>query len=96
MEIPAVNGTYQIKTNTLDERFHDLAVNTKNVSAGSITITARKHGANYFEALPDNVVNLASPHSILFEGTVVEYKFVLTGVAGAGPIEFTDTATGGR
>ena len=93
---PAINGTYTFKSGLESERLHDLAVDASNVSVGSVAITARKPGSSVFEAVPDSPIDLSAPHSILFEGTVEEYKFVLTGVAGAGPIEFTDTATGGR
>lgn len=96
LEIPAVNGTYVRKSSAINERLHDLAVNTSKVSAGTLVVKARKPGSSIFESIPDNTINLASPHSILFEGTVADYEFTLSGVAGTGPIPITDTATGGR
>ncbi len=96
-KIPAVNGTYEIKHSSPVDRLHDLAVDTTGVTAGSLAIRGRKPGATYFEDIPDSPIDLATPKSILIEGSVQEFEFVLTGFAGtAVTIEVTDTSTGGR
>ena len=94
--LPLVDGVYIKPTASRYERLHDLAVNTTNITAGTLTVTGRKPGSSVFETIPDGTIDLSAPVSVLFEGTVEEYHFELTGVTGtAESLVITDTATGG-
>jgi len=90
MEINAVNGTYILKAVETNKLRHDLAVFVPaSVTAGSLVITGKKPGSSVFEAI--GTINLATPNTLLFDGAVREYQFVLTGVSGSGTLLITDT-----
>jgi hypothetical protein len=90
MNIPAVDGTYTRPSPESNMRYHDFAVDIPaSVTAGTVTITGRKPGSSFFEAI--SAIDLASPSSLQFTGTVEDYKFVVTGIAGSGTLYFTDT-----
>jgi hypothetical protein len=90
MQITAINGTYTIPSPEGNMRYHDFAVNIPaSVTAGTVTVTGKKPGSSFFEAI--EAIDLSAPSTIQFIGAVEEYKFVLTGVAGSGTLTFTDT-----
>ena len=74
-------------------RFHDLAISCPNVASGTLVIKGKKPGSALFEHIYS--INLASPVTVLFEGTVATYQFTVEDVIGTGEIEITDTAVGG-
>lgn len=97
MKIPATNGSHTVDFSSTYDKYHDLAVNTTDVTSGTLTVTARKPGANYFESVPNGAINLATPNSVTFEGAVIEYQFTLANFVGsASEIVITDTSTGGK
>tara|TARA_R110000796_G_scaffold62616_6_gene144404 strand:+ start:5101 stop:5379 length:279 start_codon:yes stop_codon:yes gene_type:complete len=90
MDITAVNGTYIRPSPESNMRYHDFAIDVPaSVTGGTVTITGRKPGSSFFEAI--SAIDLASPSSLQFTGTVEEYKFVVTSIAGSGTLCFTDT-----
>lgn len=97
LTIPASNGTYVVKTTTLYERLHDIAVDTTGVTSGQLIIKGKKPGSSVFETIPDGTINLAAPTTVLFEGTVAAFEFTLSSYVGTATVlNITDTATGGR
>lgn len=95
--IPAVDGTYTSRTPSVYERWHDFAVSTSGVTSGQLVVRGKKPGSSVFETIPDGTIDLAAPHTVLFEGTVAEYEFVLSSFVGsAAELTVTDTATAGR
>lgn len=97
MKIPATDGTHTVNYSSPYDKQHDVAVNTTGVTTGTLTVRARKPGANYFEDVPSGTIDLAAPTSITFEGAVAEYEFTLASFTGtASEITITDTSTGGK
>ncbi len=95
--IPATDGTYTRRIVTPRNLYHDLAFSLTDVTGGTLTIRGRKNGSTFFEALPDNVIDLSAPHTIQFQGIVVEYEFTLASVTGtATEIAITDNGFKGN
>lgn len=97
LNIPFVDGVYKRRHDNRYDRYHDLAIDATDVTGGTLVIRARKPGSSFFEDVPDGTVDLATPNSVTFQGSVTEYEFTLSGVVGTTTVlELTDTSTGGQ
>lgn len=94
LNIPFVNGAYVRQFSSPLLKSHDLALDLTGITGGTLVIEARKPGSSFFEAIPDGTINLASPSSVTFYGSVREYRFTLSGATGtASELVITDTVT---
>lgn len=90
--VKGVNGTTIHQNPSRHDLYHDVAISSKGLTAGTLTITGRKVGSDEYEAIPDGAIDLSAKTSVQFTGSVESYQFVLTGVAGSGDIIISDTS----
>jgi hypothetical protein len=82
--IPAANGDYPKKVDMGSWGNHQVAVKVLgSLTTGTLSISAKAPGSNTFELVPDGVVDLTAPTTVLFTFSAYEYNFNLTSVTGA-------------
>ena len=98
--IDAVDGTYNTsdlqrggrQNRNSNSSMHQLAVKGNGTIAGTLTILARGVGSTVFEPVPDGLIDLAAPTTVLFQFALAEYQFQLAGFAGtAQQLTITDS-----
>lgn len=63
-----------------DTFYHQVSLEVDgSPTTGTIEIKAKAPGSSAFESIPDGIVNLSSPHTILFQFNVESYEFTLSG-----------------
>lgn len=84
-EVPLQNGEYLSenvgKSGAPNRTFyHQVSFEVVgSPTAGTIEIQAKSPASNTFETIPDGLINLASPETLLFQFNSIEYKFIIAG-----------------
>ncbi len=83
-QIPSSASETKVESRNETLAYHAVAISAKEgtTTAGTVTLSARAPGSAVFEAIPDGVVDLSAPETVLFTFPVAEYKVVLAGFAG--------------
>jgi len=90
INLKPVDGTVEVRNKFPHHRFHDIAV--KGNKTGTLTIRGKKIGGSVFEDIPDGVITLSAPLSIMVEGVIEYYEFTLAGVTGTDEVIVSDTS----
>jgi len=93
--IPAIDDDYEVKVDMGNSGNHQIAVRVIGpITTGTLTISARAPGSGVFEIVPDAVIDLTAPVTVLFTFSASHYNFNLASVTGAGSgtqVVITDT-----
>lgn len=106
--VPLNDGTYTsnnvVTSGPFNDSFdHQLAFRIQgNPTGGTVTVSAKAEGSDTFEPIPDGVINLTSPQTVLFQFQAREYQFVVsgsgvtTGFVVISDVPFRSIISGGR
>jgi hypothetical protein len=99
--IPLANGTYETGMSSVSRvgRFNrnlnrqlsfNVSADNPPVTAGWLSVQARPPGSDVFEDVPNGIIDLTNPFSLLFQFKSNAYRFVVSGVTDTGRITITD------
>lgn len=90
--IKGIDGVTTHQNSNSNDLYHDVAVSSAGITAGTLTIRGKKNGSDEFETIPDGAIDLSAKTSIQFTGSVQSYEFTITGIVGDGDISVSDTS----
>lgn len=83
--VPLTNGIYKSDSvrsigKRNDSYYHQVSFEVDGIpTSGTIEIKARSPDSQVYEAIPDGVINLASPQTLLFQFNTNDFEFTVSG-----------------
>lgn len=83
--VPLANGVYESQSvrsigKSNESYYHQVSFEVDGIpTSGTIEIKARSPDSQVYEAIPDGVINLASPQTLLFQFNTDDFEFTVSG-----------------